>query len=99
MVIVMMSMALTMMFGQAVGGVLLAGLIFGHFGFSMYAGMQIFGFALFIFCIGCQAGSTQCAGLQINRGKLRITYKSSSSFNGLRMPAILQALLGEFEVD
>ena len=55
MVIVMMSMALTMMFGQAVGGVLLAGLIFGHFGFSMYAGMQIFGFALFIFCIGYQA--------------------------------------------
>jgi len=40
----------------SVGGVLLAGLIFGHLGFSMYAGIQTFGFALFIFCVGYQAG-------------------------------------------
>jgi len=39
-----------------VGGVLLAGLLFGHFGFSMYGGIQTFGFALFIFCVGYQAG-------------------------------------------
>jgi putative transport protein len=40
----------------SVGGVLLSGLIFGHLGFSMYAGIQSFGFALFIFCVGYQAG-------------------------------------------
>ncbi len=40
----------------AVGGVLIAGLVFGHFGFTMYAGLQSLGFALFIFCVGYQAG-------------------------------------------
>ena len=39
-----------------VGGVLLAGLLFGHFGFTMYAGAQTFGFTLFIFLVGYQAG-------------------------------------------
>ena len=40
----------------AVGGVLIAGLVFGHYGYTMYAGMQSLGFALFIFCVGYQAG-------------------------------------------
>ena len=40
----------------AVGGVLIAGLLFGHFGFTMYPVMQTMGFALFIFCVGYQAG-------------------------------------------
>ncbi len=40
----------------AVGGVLLAGLIFGHFGFTLNTGAQTFGFVLFIFCVGFQAG-------------------------------------------
>lgn len=40
----------------AVGGVLIAGLVFGHFGYTMYPGMQSMGFALFIFCVGYQAG-------------------------------------------
>jgi putative transport protein len=40
----------------SVGGVLLAGLFFGHLGFSMYPGVQTFGFAIFIFCVGYQAG-------------------------------------------
>ena len=40
----------------AVGGVLLAGLVFGHYGFSMQEGAQTFGFVLFIFCVGYQAG-------------------------------------------
>ncbi len=39
-----------------VGGVLIAGLTFGHFGFTMYAAGQTFGFVLFIFCVGYQAG-------------------------------------------
>jgi len=30
--------------------------VFGHFGFTMYAGAQTFGFVLFIFCAGLQAG-------------------------------------------
>ena len=30
--------------------------MFGHFGFTMYAGAQTFGFVLFIFCVGLQAG-------------------------------------------
>ena len=33
----------------SVGGVLLVGLLFGHLGFSMHAGAQTFGFAIFIF--------------------------------------------------
>ena len=40
----------------AVGGVLLAGLFFGHFGFTIPATAQTFGFVLFIFCVGLQAG-------------------------------------------
>ena len=36
----------------AVGGVLLAGLVFGHFGFTINATAQTFGFVLFIFCVG-----------------------------------------------
>lgn len=40
----------------SVGGVLLAGLLFGHLGFTLYAGAQTFGFAIFIFCVGYQAG-------------------------------------------
>ena len=40
----------------SVGGVLLAGLLFGHLGFSMDSGMQTMGFVLFIFCVGYQAG-------------------------------------------
>ena len=39
-----------------VGGVLLAGLVFGHLGFSIGPVAQTFGFALFIFCVGYQAG-------------------------------------------
>jgi putative transport protein len=38
------------------GGVLLAGLLFGHFGFTMYPAIQTMGFAIFIFCVGYQAG-------------------------------------------
>ena len=38
------------------GGVLLAGLLFGHYGFTMYPAMQTMGFAIFIFCVGYQAG-------------------------------------------
>lgn len=40
----------------SVGGVLIAGLLFGHFGFTMYPVMQTMGFVLFIFCVGYQAG-------------------------------------------
>ena len=40
----------------AAGGVLLAGLLFGHFGFDMYPEIQTLGFAIFIFCVGYQAG-------------------------------------------
>ncbi len=40
----------------SVGGVLLLGLLFGHLGFTMHAGAQTFGFAIFIFCVGYQAG-------------------------------------------
>ena len=40
----------------AVGGVLLVGLFFGHHGHTLYSGAQTFGFVLFIFCVGIQAG-------------------------------------------
>ncbi|MBW2290497.1 MAG: transporter [Deltaproteobacteria bacterium] len=46
-------------FGTPVGptiGVILAGLVFGHFGLSMNAGVSSFGFALFIFSVGIEAG-------------------------------------------
>jgi len=39
-----------------VGGVLVAGLFFGHLGFTINPGAQTFGFVLFIFCVGYQAG-------------------------------------------
>jgi len=39
-----------------VAGVLLAGLAFGHFGFTISGWAQSFGFAMFIFCVGYQAG-------------------------------------------
>jgi putative transport protein len=39
-----------------VAGVLFVGLFFGHFGFSMSAGAQAVGFAMFIFSVGYQAG-------------------------------------------
>ena len=38
------------------GGVLLAGLLFGHYGFTMNPAIQTLGFAMFIFCVGYQAG-------------------------------------------
>ncbi|UYM16852.1 aspartate-alanine antiporter-like transporter [Endozoicomonas euniceicola] len=37
-------------------GVLLVGLVFGHFGFSAMAGLDTIGFILFIFCVGLQTG-------------------------------------------
>ncbi|MEM7022343.1 MAG: TrkA C-terminal domain-containing protein [Pseudomonadota bacterium] len=37
-------------------GVLLAGLVFGHLGFANDPNLATFGFTLFIFCIGLQAG-------------------------------------------
>ena len=39
-----------------VAGVLLAGLVFGHYGFTISGWAQSFGFAMFIFCVGYQAG-------------------------------------------
>ncbi len=39
-----------------VAGVLFAGLVFGHFGFEVNEAAQTFGFAMFIFCVGFQAG-------------------------------------------
>jgi putative transport protein len=39
-------------------GVLLAGLVFGHYGFTASPGVASFGFALFIFSVGIQAGPT-----------------------------------------
>jgi len=40
----------------SVTGVLFAGLVFGHYGFELGPGVQAFGFALFIFSVGFQAG-------------------------------------------
>lgn len=40
----------------AVSGVLFAGLIFGHFGFTLDPTVQSMGFVLFIFSVGLQAG-------------------------------------------
>ena len=39
----------------AVGGVLLAGLVFGHFGFVISPTAQTFGFVLFTGCVLCPA--------------------------------------------
>ena len=37
-------------------GVLFAGLIFGHYGYELPPTMQAFGFVMFIFSVGFQAG-------------------------------------------
>lgn len=50
----------------AVGGVLLVGLVFGHFGFRASPSVQSFGFALFIFCVGYQAGPRFITVLKVN---------------------------------
>ena len=47
----------------AVGGVLLVGLVFGHFGHTLAPVAQSFGFVLFIFCVGIQAGPRYWRGL------------------------------------
>ena len=39
-----------------VTGVLFAGLVFGHYGFELTPHVQTFGFVLFIFSVGFQAG-------------------------------------------
>ncbi len=39
-----------------VTGVLFAGLVFGHFGFEFIPAVQTFGFVMFIFSVGFQAG-------------------------------------------
>ena len=39
-----------------VSGVLFAGLVFGHRGYTMSANLQTLGFITFIFCVGIQAG-------------------------------------------
>lgn len=44
--------------GGPVVGVLLTALVFGHFGFDAPAGASTFGFSLFIFSVGIQAGPT-----------------------------------------
>jgi putative transport protein len=44
--------------GGPVVGVLLMGLVFGHLGFTAPEGASTFGFALFIFSVGIQAGPT-----------------------------------------
>ena len=44
--------------GGPVVGVLLMGLLFGHLGFTAPEGASTFGFALFIFSVGIQAGPT-----------------------------------------
>lgn len=77
----------------APGGVLMAGLVFGHYGFTFSPSVQAFGFALFIFCVGYQAGPRFFDVLATNGLK----YLSLALFvaaTGFVLAASLSRLLG-----
>jgi len=76
-----------------VGGVLVAGLIFGHFGFSMYSEGQTFGFVLFIFCVGYQAGP-QFIDVLLNDGLKYLSLALVVAATGFVIALSLAKLLG-----
>lgn len=79
--------------GGPVIGVLLVGLIFGHFGFDAPEGASGFGFALFIFSVGIQAGPTFFSAFMAD-GTRYITLALVVAVSALGLAFLLSALIG-----
>ncbi len=77
----------------AAGGVLLAGLLFGHFGFSMYPAIQTLGFAIFIFCVGYQAGP-QFFDVLLTSGLKYLSLALVVAVTGFVLTVVLSGLMG-----
>jgi putative transport protein len=77
----------------AAGGVLLAGLLFGHFGFDMYPAIQTLGFAIFIFCVGYQAGP-QFFDVLLTSGLKYLSLALVVAVTGFFLTVVLSGVLG-----
>ncbi|MFW2367834.1 MAG: aspartate:alanine exchanger family transporter [Desulforhopalus sp.] len=76
-----------------VGGVLIVGLVFGHLGFTMYAAGQTFGFVLFIFCVGYQAGP-QFIDVLLSDGLKYLTLALVVAITGFTISVLAANVLG-----
>ncbi len=84
------------LFGVPVGptiGVLLVGLFFGHHGLSMSPAVGTFGFALFIFSVGLQAGPSFFSAF-LEDGKKYILLAAFVALTGLGTAIALSELFG-----
>ena len=79
--------------GGPVIGVLLVGLVFGHFGFDAPAGASGFGFALFIFSVGIQAGPTFFSAFMAD-GARYIALALVVAISALGLAFLLSTLIG-----
>lgn len=77
------------------GGVLLAGLLFGHWGFEMYPAIQTLGFAIFIFCVGYQAGP-QFFDVLLTSGLKYLSLALVVALTGFGLTVVLSAVF-EFQ--
>lgn len=83
-------------FGVPVGatiGVLMVGLFCGHYGLSMPAGVGSFGFALFIFSVGLQAGPSFFAAF-LEDGRKYLVLAATVAVVGLGSAIALSQLFG-----
>ncbi len=74
-------------------GVLLVALLFGHFGFSAPPGASGFGFALFIFSVGIQAGPTFFSAFAAD-GLRYVTLAIVVAVTAVALSLVLARLLG-----
>ncbi len=75
-----------------VAGVLFAGLVFGHFGFHVNEAAQTFGFAMFIFCVGFQAGP-RFVDVMVEDGLKYLSLALVVATTGFVLAAVLGRLL------
>jgi len=75
-----------------VAGVLFAGLVFGHFGFEVNEAAQTFGFAMFIFCVGFQAGP-RFVDVMVEDGLKYLSLALVVATTGFVLAAVLGRLL------
>jgi len=74
-------------------GVLVAGLVFGHFGLSMDLGVSSFGFALFIFSVGIEAGPSFFSAFRED-GPKYIALAAIVALTGFAMARLLAHVFG-----
>ena len=74
-------------------GVLLAGLLFGHFGFAEIPGAGTFGFTLFIFSVGLQAGPSFFS-VFLEDGVKYVVLSAVVAITAVTMTLVLSGLIG-----